>query len=692
MGEAIVYHVMHMEKCVAQVSTAGECKIYLEDFMPYDLVLEESDDFDTRINNVISFHSWCVSRLIPRDRTYAKEILNSIGASQSVTDRERAQIALSYHCLSLLDVFWVKGENETVRFEDINLYTHSLSNALVDIALRGHQMTVTNAHLLANDLSTGGCYPKAWVRREDGFYLYKDGGQDAVEREVLASKICRCFDCHQVLYEQGMFENEPVSISKIMTSQRYSLVTYAAYDVYCTNHDWNTLDKILELDAHGYYMMNILDYLVGNIDRHWENWGLLVDNETNQPIRLHDLMDFNRAFQQYDTLDGANCLTVGKRHLSQREAAVEAIQKIGVCQIYDMNKSIWDVIYAEVDVLEYLKNCGILENRSKRVFSALFRRAFKLKSYVDVTRYRIVYSTEVDCNTLKEEDGTIKLYVPITRKFMLAQSELICENLRDCELYTDFTREIIREKSANINLSIHGIHCGGSEADTTIKNEVLTGECRPIACIMDSDKKCENDKYGSSAQKAIGIYEEKKETYPIELHVLAVRMKENFFPPEVLTLETNIENKEFLTALIQFQDDSRFEEFFKFFNFKDGVTLKRSEKVLNFRAELEAIGIIWPSEEQIVNEPDKILVPGIGANGLGNFHKSVLKHQLDERYEKMVQFRCKEEDCEKVHQKAIKAHCILQYVKKPWEDDWKAIEQLVIDFGIAFPETMTFVG
>ena len=228
---------------------------------------------------------------------------------------------------------------------------HSLSNALVDIALRGHQMAVTNAHLLANDLSTGGCYPKAWVRKDDGFYLYKDGGQDAVEREVLASKICRCFDCHQVLYEQGMFENEPVSISKIMTSQRYSLVTYAAYDVYCTNHDWNTLDKILELDAHGYYMMNILDYLVGNTDRHWENWGLLVDNETNKPVRLHDLMDFNRAFQQYDTLDGANCLTVGKRHLSQREAAVEGVKKTSINQICEVSKNIfdtndgWDKIY-----------------------------------------------------------------------------------------------------------------------------------------------------------------------------------------------------------------------------------------------------------------------------------------------------------------------------------------------------------
>lgn len=142
MGKATVYHIMHTEKCVAQVSTTGECKIYLEDFMPYDLVLEESDDFDDRINNVTNFYYWCASRMLTLDRTYAKEILNSIGASQSVTDRERAQIALSYHCLSLLDVFWVKEENETVRFEDINLYTHSLSNAFVDIALRGHQMTV----------------------------------------------------------------------------------------------------------------------------------------------------------------------------------------------------------------------------------------------------------------------------------------------------------------------------------------------------------------------------------------------------------------------------------------------------------------------------------------------------------------------------------------------------------------------
>ena len=42
MGKATVYCIIHTERCVAQVSTAGECKIYFEDFMPYGLVLKET--------------------------------------------------------------------------------------------------------------------------------------------------------------------------------------------------------------------------------------------------------------------------------------------------------------------------------------------------------------------------------------------------------------------------------------------------------------------------------------------------------------------------------------------------------------------------------------------------------------------------------------------------------------------------
>lgn len=86
------------------------------------------------------------------DRKYAKEILNSIGAAQAVTDRDRADISLSYHCVSLTDVFWVKKRGENVTFQDLNLYDNSLKEAVVEISLKGRQMTVTNQEL-APDLS-----------------------------------------------------------------------------------------------------------------------------------------------------------------------------------------------------------------------------------------------------------------------------------------------------------------------------------------------------------------------------------------------------------------------------------------------------------------------------------------------------------------------------------------------------------
>ena len=105
------YQIMHMEKPVATVSLAGKAEIINEKFMPYDLYLEEEDleyDIEIRMNNLNNFYHWCASRVLSLDRKYAKEILNSIGAVQAVTDRERADISLSYHCVSLTDVFWVR--------------------------------------------------------------------------------------------------------------------------------------------------------------------------------------------------------------------------------------------------------------------------------------------------------------------------------------------------------------------------------------------------------------------------------------------------------------------------------------------------------------------------------------------------------------------------------------------------------
>lgn len=338
------YAIMHLERHVATIRSDGSCSVYYPQFMPYNLYLEEEtgNDLDIRISNLNNFYYWCATRLLTLDRKYAKEILNSLGLKQAVTDRERAEIAISYHALCLTDVYWVRELREKIRFAQINLYDHSLSDAFVDVSLRGRALTAENAGLIpygdsAGDLSTAGVAPKAWIRREGRFLLLKDGDEREVERELFASRIARCFNVEQVLYEPWVYDGQRVSQSVLLTSKERSIVSAQSVEIYAANRG-TTLQKIvIRQDEYSYHMMNIIDYLVGNTDRHWENWGFWVNNSNNKLEKLHPLMDFNHAFRSYDALDGAKCLTMKpEKNISQKDAAIMGVQKIGLNQIADL--------------------------------------------------------------------------------------------------------------------------------------------------------------------------------------------------------------------------------------------------------------------------------------------------------------------------------------------------------------------
>lgn len=355
------YVIMHGNKEVALIRDNGICKILQEKFLPFNLYLEETGaehamEIDVLVNNVTNFYYWCASRLLTLDRKYAKEILNSINVSQASTDKDRAKIALSYHCLSLTDIYWVKEEYEKISFDEMNLYENHLSSSFVDVSLKGKQLTIQNSYLIAEDLGTQGYFPKAWIREPDGFYLLKDGGEEAVKREILASKICQCFQCNQVIYESFLYKGKEVSKSKLITSLDYSIVSYEYFSIYAVNHEINVLDYIETVDRYSFHMMNILDYLIGNTDRHWANWGFFIDNKTNTPIRLYDLMDFNKSFESYDTLEGTNCLTI--KGYTQKEAAILAVKKIGLNQKQEVeeqwfdNKENWKMFQERLNILK----------------------------------------------------------------------------------------------------------------------------------------------------------------------------------------------------------------------------------------------------------------------------------------------------------------------------------------------------
>ncbi len=47
-------------------------------------------------------------------------------------------------------------------------------------------------------------------------------------------------------------------------------------------------------------MMNLIDYLVGNTDRHWGNWGFLVNDDTNRLEKLYPRPVYDLVFMDID--------------------------------------------------------------------------------------------------------------------------------------------------------------------------------------------------------------------------------------------------------------------------------------------------------------------------------------------------------------------------------------------------------
>ena len=162
-----------------------------------------------------------------------------------------------------------------------------------------------------------------------------------MEAELLASKIMDCFAIDHVRYLPEQYKGALVSSSEIITSLDRSIVSMEYVQIYTQNHDQDYFRMILDKGAYAYYSMNIIDYLIGNTDRHWGNWGVWVDNCTNKIMGLHPLMDFNKAFLAYEDLEGARCLTA-PTPMSQRLAARQGVKAVGLNRISGIQKEWFD--------------------------------------------------------------------------------------------------------------------------------------------------------------------------------------------------------------------------------------------------------------------------------------------------------------------------------------------------------------
>lgn len=278
----------------------NEEKSYL---MPLDLVLSED-----------GLSKWLRHRTIPKNRAYVHSFLSKCGLN---INRPMNIIRVSKG-LSLNDCYWIVEEGFEGEYSKYNLYDNRFSQVLALIAFTGYGSSVRTSLQSCPEFTTNGMLPKCW-RREGGIIkLYKGGTTGASNTgnepysEYYAAQIAEVLGVNAIHYGLSKWNGELCSTCELFTSKSLAFIPVGRI---VTKGQMKAVREYYEkLGSEFVKYLNdmlVLDAIICNTDRHFGNFGFLVDNTTNKIVAPAPLFDHGNSlfnFAGRDSLESAEAL------------------------------------------------------------------------------------------------------------------------------------------------------------------------------------------------------------------------------------------------------------------------------------------------------------------------------------------------------------------------------------------------
>ena len=245
---------------------------------------------------------WLKQRTIPKNRAYVNSFLSKCGLH---INRPMNIIRVSKG-LSLNDCYWVVEEGFNGTFEKYNLYDNRFSQLLALIAFTGYGSSVRTSLVSCPEFTTNGMLPKCWRRVNGTIRLYKGGTSGASNTgcepysEFYAAQIAEAMGINSVSYNLSKWKGELCSVCDLFTSKAYSylpigrMVTAGGMEAVREYYQSLGKEYIDALNA-----MLVFDAVIFNTDRHFGNFGFMVDNKTNKIAAPAPLFDHGNALFNY---------------------------------------------------------------------------------------------------------------------------------------------------------------------------------------------------------------------------------------------------------------------------------------------------------------------------------------------------------------------------------------------------------
>ena len=277
--------------------------------------------------NPDSIYRWIRHRTIPKNRAYVHNFLSKCGLS---INRPMNIISVSKG-LSLNDSYWVVEEGFDGTVDKYNLYDNRFSQILALIAFTGYGSSLRTSLASCPEFTTNGMLPKCWRRTDGKVALYKGGTMGASNTgnepysEFYACQVADALGISAVNYKLSKWKGELCSVCELFTSKEYSLMPVGRI---VTKGGFEAVREFYKLMGEEYVKalneMIVLDAIICNTDRHFGNFGFLVDNKTNKIVAPAPLFDHGNSLFNF----------AGKSDLISDEALSEYADTLLPC-VYD---------------------------------------------------------------------------------------------------------------------------------------------------------------------------------------------------------------------------------------------------------------------------------------------------------------------------------------------------------------------
>ena len=243
-----------------------------------------------------ALNAWWTNRFIPSARSGLVDALSQLGFPdpQQVISRNLG--------LSLSDHYWVKPASSNLSWNEVNFFENDFSPDVGD-ALLGKLNKASGIDLCSPDWTCDGNLRKRWAILDGKRCLVKAGSgpfQQQPFNEVIASKMANWLGIPHIPYTLLWDDGIPYSVCedfvipdtelipawRVMQTQKKDNQT----SVY--QHYRNCCEKLgVPNVTHARDQMMVLDYLIANEDRHFNNFGLLRSPDTLEwlgPAPIYD--------------------------------------------------------------------------------------------------------------------------------------------------------------------------------------------------------------------------------------------------------------------------------------------------------------------------------------------------------------------------------------------------------------------